>query len=203
MIQARDACGNAGCVWPSGSPRWVLCDVVLPLDAGQTEKATVVAGPGASDEPDLAGENFQNRGWISASLEPLAFFHTARVLDDSEFKDLARGRMIDLVQWTRVELFPWFADADQRHLVYSYAVSQQVVVDWEQYDFHPILFGMAETFAETQDVRFLMKGVEQIQAFEAHDTGPFDTNLYLLDNRLECQHFMHAFMEWVLTLPPL
>jgi hypothetical protein len=177
----------------------------------------VTVGYGWEDSPDMGnrryyvnaadnngekppGENFQARGWISASLGPLGLFHIARVLAiEDTVGVLARWRMRDLIWWTSNELFPWNAEPEQRHLVYSYAVTQMVVVDWEQFDFHPILLGMAETFKDTGDWRYLKKGIEQIEAFAAHDNGPFETNLYLLDSRLDCQHFMHTWLNWTLS----
>ena len=58
--------------------------------------------------------------------------------------DLDAGRLPPQT-YTRDELFPYIANPADRHLVYSYGVSQQKVNEWEQWDFHPIQLGMAGT----------------------------------------------------------
>ena len=109
--------------------------------------------------------------------------------------DLSRGRLRDLAFWTREELFPQRNEPADRRLLYSYAVSLQQVVKEEEFDFHPILMGMAEAWRDTGDIEDLRRGLEQIEAFAAHDEGQFDNNLHLLDTRPDCQHFMAAWLE--------
>jgi hypothetical protein len=74
-------------------------------------------------------------------------------------------------------------------MVYSYGVMQEEVNTWESSDFHPILIGMCETWRDTGDVSWLLKGLEQIQAFAAHD------NLEWIDKRLEAQHYLRAILD--------
>lgn len=162
------------------------------------------------------GENFQCRGFISASLGPLGYYHAARWLEtlaewkgvgDPDYDDLmdeaerARLRMIDLSYWTKNELFPYVSDPEDRHLVYSYAVTLQ---DWtitESYDFHPIHLGMIESWRDpdaglpSERQEYLERGLEQFEAHAAHDNGPYADNLYLLDHRLDVQHFLRLYLE--------
>jgi len=70
-------------------------------------------------------------------------------------------------------------------------VQQQLVTEWEQSHFHPIHLGMAEAWRQTGDVSYLMKGVEQAQAFAAHG------NLKHLDHRVEFQHFCRAVLDFM------
>lgn len=149
------------------------------------------------------GENFQTRGFISASLGPTAFYMAARHLASVNPSDpriqAARGRLTDLAYWTYNELFPWFPDPADRQLVYSYAVTLKQVTVWEKWDFHPILTGMAEAYMITGNSAFLKRGVQQLEAHQAHDNGPFADNLYLLDSRLDAQHFFAVYRDWVLA----
>jgi len=136
------------------------------------------------------GENYITRGFITASMGPRAFYRAARHLGPADpDAALASLRLRDLARYTRGELFPWAADPAARHLVYSYGVKLQVVNSWEQSDFHPILLGMAEAWRQTGDVSFLLKGLEQVEAFAAHD------NLEWIDKRLEAQHFLRAVLD--------
>ncbi|MFT7463420.1 MAG: hypothetical protein ACI9EF_001764 [Pseudohongiellaceae bacterium] len=150
-----------------------------------------------------AGENFQARGFISASLGPTAFYHAARHLANQNPNDprvdAALGRLTDLAFWTYNELYPWFADPEDRHIAYSYAITLKEVTIWEKWDFHPILMGMAEAYMHTGLPAFLFRGVHQIEAHQAHDNGPFASNLYLLDSRLEAQHFLSIYRDWALA----
>jgi len=73
------------------------------------------------------------------------------------------------------------------------------VTVWEKWDFHPILTGMAEAYMITGNSAFLQRGVQQIEAHQAHDNGPFADNLYLLDSRLDAQHFFAVYRDWVLA----
>ncbi len=139
-----------------------------------------------------AGENFQARGFISASLGPLGYFHAARALPPGNpWLAVSRGRMQDLSRWTMKELFPSLPNPVDQRLVYSYAVSLQQVTNWENTDFHPILLGMAESWRDTGDAGFLLKGVEQIRAAAAHG------DLSRWDTRLDVQHFLSAYREFV------
>ena len=149
------------------------------------------------------GENYVTRGFISASLGPLGYYHAYTWLGmDDEDAQAARLRLTDLAWYTRQELFPFFSNPADRHLVYAWAVTLQQVVTWESSDFHPILLGMAEAYKATGDGAFMAKGVEQIQAFAAHDQGPYSDNMYLLDSRLDCQHFMAVFLDFATGVPP-
>jgi len=144
------------------------------------------------------GENFQTRGFFHASLGPIAWYHAARVLKNAgrPMAAVARGRMRDLSYWTRHELFPYHMDPAQRHLPYSYAVTLQQFTQPEKWDFHPILLGMAATFQDTKDPSYLRKGIEQIAAHASHDDSSYDSNLYLLDVRPDCHHFMAIYKAW-------
>ena len=92
------------------------------------------------------------------------------------------------------DLFPFLPDPTDQRLVYSYAVSLQQVTQWESSDFHPILLGMAETWLDTGDFRYLVKGVEQIQAAHVHG------DLENWDARLDCLHFLAVYRDWALGL---
>lgn len=146
------------------------------------------------------GENYQTRGWITASLGPLGLYHAARALDPGDpSAALARGRMRDLSYWTRQELFPFEPDPVERRLPYSYAVTLMEWTITEIYDFHPILLGMAESYVDTGDLTYLKRGVQQLEAFAVHDNGPYANNLYLADTRLDCQHFFAVYRDWYLS----
>jgi len=125
-------------------------------------------------------------------MGPIAYFAAASHLGDQDpYGFSAHRRVLDLATYTRNELFPWVADPVHRHLVYSYGASQQHVNEWEQWDFHPIQLGMAEAWRQTGDVSYLMRGVEQVQAFAAHG------NLKELDRRVEFQHFCRAVLDFM------
>ncbi len=150
-----------------------------------------------------AGENYVTRGFITSSLGPLGYYHAYSWLGlGDEDGQAALLRLTDLAWYTRQELFPWFQDPVDRHLVYAWAVKLQQVVSWEISDYHPILLGMAEAYKATGDAAFLVKGIEQIQAFAAHDQGPYSDNMYLLDSRLDVQHFMATFLDFATGVPP-
>ncbi len=137
------------------------------------------------------GENFQTRGWITASLGPHAFFRVARVLPASDpLHAVARLRSLDLARWTGDELFPFDPDPAERRLALSYAVTLQQVVQSQLTDFHSILLGQAEAWRTTGNPRFLIKGAEQVQALDARG------NLDELDTRLEHQHFFRAILDF-------
>jgi hypothetical protein len=149
------------------------------------------------------GENYVTRGFITASLGPLGYFHALKWLGpDDPDAQLSQQRITDLAFYTRKELFPHFDNPADRHLVYSWAVKTQQVVEWEVSDFHPILLGMAEAYLHTGDASYLAKGIEQIQAFKVHDQGPYNDNLYLLDSRLDVQHFLAVYRDYMLGVPP-
>ena len=136
------------------------------------------------------GENYITRGFITASMGPRALYRAARHLQPADpAAQLASLRLRDLARYTRDELFPFVANPLDRHLVYSYGVKLEVVNTWEQSDFHPILLGMAEAWRQTGDPSFLLKGLEQIEAFEAHG------NLEWMDRRLEAQHYLRAVLD--------
>jgi len=148
------------------------------------------------------GENFISRGFVSASLAPLGYHWTAHVLSPNLAGKLAGKRVLDLAWWTRNELFPYHPDPAQRRLVYSYAISLKEVVGYELYDFHPILFAMSRGFLATGETEYLQRGVEQIEAFAVHDSGPYSDNLFLLDSRLDCQDFFSTWLAWRLAGSP-
>jgi hypothetical protein len=143
-----------------------------------------------SKSEKLPGENYVTRGFITASMGPRALFRAANALPAGDADAaLARSRIVDLARYSRDELYPWFSNPLQRRLVYSYGVQQEWVNSWETSDFHPILLGMAEAWRQTGDPGFLLKGLEQIQGFDAHD------NLAWIDRRLEAQHFLRAVLD--------
>lgn len=156
------------------------------------------SGDLASEKPP--GEHFQARGWISGSLGPIAYHEAAAALPPGDpLAAMAATRAEDLAFWTRNELFPYEPDPLQRRLVYSYALSLIQVVQWEQFDFHPVLFGQGRAWAQTGDIQYLKRAAEQIQAFSVHDSGPSTNNLFLLDSRLDCQDFFAQVLK--ATLP--
>jgi hypothetical protein len=136
------------------------------------------------------GEDYVSRGFITASLGPTALFTAAKHLGDTDpDANRAHLRLRDLATYTRKELFPWFEDPADRHLVYSYGVKQQSVNKWETVDFHPIQLGLAEAWRQTGDLGYLHKAVEQVEAFAAHG------NLHRLDQRVEFMHFCRALLD--------
>lgn len=162
----------------------------------------VFSGDLNSEKPP--GENFQARGFMSGTLGPAGYHQAARALELLEpghpLAATARQRAADLSWWTRHELYPWHPDPAERKLAYSYAVSLQQVVEWDSFQFHPILLGQTEAFQLTGDPGYMDHAVSQVEAFHAVDTGPFDTNLHLLDSRLSCQHFFALYRAWKLGL---
>src|SRR6185436_11861446 len=95
----------------------------------------------------------------------------------------------DMANYTRNELYPFFPNPSDRHMVYSYGVQQKLVNDYEDSDFHPISIGQAEAFRMTGDVGYLYKGAEQLEAFRAHN------QMQWVDKRLEFQHFLRAVLD--------
>ena len=147
---------------------------------------------GQHEAEKAPGEHFVTRGFVSGSMGPIALFAAARHLGDTDPDAfIAHLRLRDLATYTRDELFPYVADPADRHLIYSYGVSQQQVNEWEQWDFHPIQLGLAEAWRQTGDASYLMKGVEQVQAFAVHG------NLKELDHRVEFQHFCRAVLDYL------
>jgi len=137
------------------------------------------------------GENFQCRGFITASLGTLGYYHAAEWLGTVDPMGVAaRGRMRDLSWWTRHELFPDNPNPANQRLVYSYAVTQQQVTTWENVDFHPFMLGMAESYLDTGDTGYLVKGAEQLKAAAAHG------DLYRWNTRLDVQHFLKVYRDW-------
>ncbi len=141
------------------------------------------------------GENFQCRGFISASLGPLGYFHAARFFASNDPDGMAaRGRMRDLSYWAREEIFSNDPNPVNRRLMYSYAVTQQQVTNWENVDFHPILLGMAESYLDTTDIVYLLRGADQLESAQAHG------DLYRWNTRMDCQHFLAIYRDWALSL---
>jgi hypothetical protein len=48
---------------------------------------------------------------------------------------------------------------------------------------------------------YLAKGLQQVQAFAAHDQGEYKDNLYLMDSRLDAQHYMAVLRDFMLGAP--
>jgi hypothetical protein len=137
-----------------------------------------------------AGEFFVTRGFVTACLGPMAMYRAARHLPASDPDGAsARGRLRDLATYTRGELFPYFKDPASRRLVYSYGVKTMTVNSWDTTDFHTILLGMAEAWRQTGDLTYLVRGIQQIEAFQAHG------KLSWMDRRVECQHFYRALLD--------
>ncbi len=140
---------------------------------------------GNSEKPP--GENYITRGFITATLGPLAYYHTSRYLLDDAPTDpdglLARLRGVDLATYVEGELYPYNPVVEDRHLIYSYAVSLQQTVSETQSDFQTILLGMAEGYRHTGDIAYLVKAYEFLQALDARG------HLEEVDSRLEIQHF--------------
>ena len=137
------------------------------------------------------GENFQCRGFMSASLGTLGYYHAAEWLGTVDPMGVAaRGRMRDLSWWTRHELFPDDPNPANQRLAYSYAVTLQQVTNWENVDFHPFLLGMAESYLDTNDTGYLVKGSEQLKAADVHG------DLYRWNTRLDVQHFLKVYRDW-------
>ncbi|HEX5010973.1 MAG TPA: hypothetical protein VFY71_11280 [Planctomycetota bacterium] len=170
---------------------------------GQTgnRRYYVFSAQNADEKPP--GENYVTRGFITACLGPIAYFNAYSWLgaDDPDTPG-ARQRLQDLAYYTRKELFPYFKNPKDRHLVYAWAVRLKKVVTWEEADFHPILLGMAESYLATGDAVYLAKGLQQVQAFAAHDQGAYKDNLYLMDTRLDAQHYMSVLRDYLLGIPP-
>jgi len=150
----------------------------------------VTSSANQSEKPP--GEHFQARGFISASLGPLGYYHAWRGLPAGDpLAEAARGRMRDLSKWARWELYPSKPNPAEQRLSYSYAISQQQVTKWESTDFHPLLLGMAESWRDTGQAGYLEKGVEQLQAAALHG------NLGIWDTRLDVQHFLSAYRDFL------
>ncbi len=138
------------------------------------------------------GENFQTRGWISATLGPMAYYLCADYLgSDDPLSVIASKRLQDLAFWTANELHPLFPDPGDRRIALSYAVTLQEITAFPSSDFHSILLAQAEAWRQTRDHCFLEKGAEQLEAFYAHDT------LHQLDTRLENQHYIRALLDFL------
>ena len=74
-------------------------------------------------------------------------------------------------------------------MAYSYAITLQQVTKWANTVFHPILLGMAETWRDTGDTGYLLKGAEQMRAAAAQG------DLHRWDTRLDAQHFLSAYRD--------
>ncbi len=146
------------------------------------------AAQNVSEKPP--GENFQARGWISASLGPMAFFRTGHALPPGDpLREVTGLRSLDLARWTRDELFPFVAEPEERRLALSYAISLGQITVLQPSDFHTILLGQAEAWRRTGDPSYLVKGLEQLEAIVAR--GSID----VLDSRFEVQHFFRALLD--------
>ena len=154
------------------------------------------------DSEKPPGENFQSRGFISGSLGPQSYYVAARAFLKANPNDStglkARARMRDLAWYTRHELYPYNPVPANRHWVYSYAVTFQHVSEWSNADFHPILVGMGQSWLDTGDPGYLQRGVEQIQAFAAHDqSSGYPNNLYEIESRLDAQDFFAVYRYYL------
>jgi hypothetical protein len=177
-----------------------FCEPQIDIDAGQLgfgwdgppglgPRGCYVNSDQNEDEK-APGETYVTRGFISASMGTRAMFRAWNYLGvghpDGE---MAHSRLLDLANYTRNELYPFFPNPADRHMVYSYGVQQKLVNDYEDSDFHPISIGMAEAFRMTGDVGYLYKGAEQLEAFRAHN------QMQWVDKRLEFQHFLRAVLD--------
>ncbi|HZJ71596.1 MAG TPA: hypothetical protein VFF36_11750, partial [Planctomycetota bacterium] len=154
------------------------------------------------DSEKPPGENFQSRGFISGSLGPQSYYCAWRALLTANPNDAsglkARARMRDLCFYTRNELYPYNPVPANRHWVYSYAASFMQVTEWSTSDFHPLLLGMGQSWLDTGDPGYLQRGVEQIQAFAAHDqSGSYPDNLYEMESRLDVQDFFAVYRYYL------
>ncbi len=148
----------------------------------------VNSSQGQSEKPP--GENYVTRGFISATLGPIAFHLVSDFLGPEDPDGLlAADRLLDLATYARGELHPWFDDPADRHLAYSYGVQLQTVHSFTSSDHHTLLLAMAEGWRLTCDPGYLVKAVEMIESFEAR--GHLDE----MDTRLDHQHFFHAYLE--------
>jgi len=142
-----------------------------------------------SEVPEAPEVKYATRGFFAASLMPLGLYHAARELGPATPEGLAAAaRVFDLARYTRNELFPFFADPDDRRLVYAYDIGALEVLSFETFDAHPILLPMGVAWELTGDASFLDKGVEQLEAWQAHGT------LDDLESRFDVQHFLHAWL---------
>jgi hypothetical protein len=138
----------------------------------------------------VPGENYITRGFITSSMGPRALWRAAMHLGKNDPDgQLALLRVRDMARYTKNELFPWFSNPADRHLVYSYGVKLELVNSWEVSDFHPILLGMAEAWRQTGEISWLKKGFEQIEAFHVHD------NIEWMDKRPEAHHYLRAVLD--------
>jgi len=136
---------------------------------------------------------YATKGFFEASLMPIAYYHAARVLGpQSELGSTARLRLFDLAHYTDAELMPTAGNPDKR-LAYIYDVLGEEVLQWESFYFHPILLAMAEAYAQSGQIKYLNKGVFQIEGFYEASPG----NMESLDSRLDVQHFLKTYLDVV------
>jgi hypothetical protein len=199
-----DACSDPGGFGWSGAVIDPIQYSALTPDVAEADRRYYVFSGdlGGEKEP---GENFQARGFITASFGPIGYYHAARALDPNvpaqqPMHDAARGRMRDLAFWTYNELYYYEGntapgDPDDFRLVYSYGVCAEHVGGIDNIDFHPILIGMTEMYEDLKAVdnplalSFLDTGAQQIKAAKLHN------HLHYLLQRLDCQHFFATWLE--------
>jgi len=156
-----------------------------------------VTNKGANTPPP-AGNNYWSRGFFTASLHPLAMYHAARWLGLADPQGaLARGRMRDLAFFGREELYPYKALAKDRWLTYVYGANMKTSYQDEESDAHPLLLGFGQAFKDTGDLKYLQRGIEELQGFAAHDNGQYANNLYGIENRLDVQDFFRVYLDWL------
>ncbi|MGQ0552195.1 MAG: hypothetical protein ACT4PU_03150 [Planctomycetota bacterium] len=168
---------------------------------------------------DPADEFFQTRGFITGSLGPLGFYHAGVALqaaaalnpgdaDVAAALAKAQGRLRDLAFFTFFELYPTNNAANGQgaspvdwHWIYSYAVRLRQFTETATSDFHPLLLGMAETYLDTGDPAWLVKGAQQLHAFAAHDNSEsassHKNNLHEMESRLDAQHFFAVYRDFL------
>jgi YetA-like protein len=145
-----------------------------------------------------AGNNYQTRGFFTASLHPIAMYHASRWLGlDDPQGALARGRMRDLAFYSRNELYPYKPLPKDRWLTYTYGVNTMISYVDETSDAHPLMLGFGEAFKDTGDTGYMQRAVEEFQGFAAHDQGAYANNLYGIENRLDVQNFIRTYLEWL------
>ena len=151
----------------------------------------------------VPGENFVCRGFISGSLGPLGFYHAARYLGESDpDAQIAAARMRDLSYWTVNELYVYNPVPANRRWTYSYPITLQSLYYLQASVYHPFLLGAAETFKVTGYPIYIERGLEMIESHKATDQGSYSDNMYNIESRLDCMHFLRTYLDWVAAGSP-
>ncbi len=164
---------------------------------GQGTRRFFATNVGANSAPPQ-GENYTSRGFFAASLAPLGMYHAARWLGTADPQGaLARARLSDLAYFTREELYPYKANPAARYLTYNYGMNSKQSLISETTDFHPLMLGFGEAFKDSGDVKYMQRAVEEFEGFAAHDNGEYSNNLYNIETRLDVQHFLRTYLDWI------